>query len=199
MNEELKHKLLNTVGMELISKGFYLVVNAKKYLIFHRKTELYIEILQFAKERNETYFLVSSSIVYTKGSSKYSNLCYQAFKECNDGDINKISVDDCFKKYFLKGKNREKPEVRIKPELRQKVQFQRLNFMDDDFGLANVMNIIFCRNVLMYFDKTTQEAVLKKFMKYLSKGGYLFLGHSETIFNMILPLKNVAPTIFQKV
>ena len=106
---------------------------------------------------------------------------------------------DIKKSYFLKGKDREKPEVRIKPAIRQKVQFQRLNFMDDDFGLANVMNIIFCRNVLMYFDKTTQEAVLKKFMKYLSKGGYLFLGHSETIFNMILPLKNVAPTIFQKV
>ena len=103
MNEELKHKLLNIVGKELISKGFYLAVNAKKYLIFHRKTESYIEIIQFAKERNETYFLVSSSIVYTKVSSEYSNICYQAFKECNDGDINKISVDDCFKKYFLKG------------------------------------------------------------------------------------------------
>ena len=106
---------------------------------------------------------------------------------------------DIKKKYFLKGKNREKPEVRIKPELRQKVQFQRLNFMDDDFGLANAMNIIFCRNVLIYFDKPTQEAVIKKFMKYLTKGGYLFLGHSETIFNMDLPLKTVAPTVFQKI
>ena len=71
--------------------------------------------------------------------------------------------------------------------------------MDDDFGLANVMNIIFCRNVLIYFDKPTQEAVIRKFMKYLTKGGYLFLGHSETIFNMDLPLKTVAPTVFQKI
>lgn len=107
--------------------------------------------------------------------------------------------DGIEEKYFIKHKDLEKSVMKIKSEICQKVQFERLNFMDDDFCLENTMDIIFCRNVLMYFDKTTQEAVLKKFMKYLSKGGYLFLGHSETIFNMILPLKNVAPTIFQKV
>ena len=71
--------------------------------------------------------------------------------------------------------------------------------MDEDYCLENSMNIIFCRNVLMYFDKTTQETVIQKFMKHLQKGGYLFLGHSENIFNMNLPLKNVALTVFQKI
>ena len=89
--------------------------------------------------------------------------------------------------------------MKIKSEICQKVQFERLNFMDDDFCLENTMDIIFCRNVLMYFDKITQESVLKKIMKYLAKGGYLFLGHSETIYNMNLPLEMVAPTVFKKV
>ena len=106
---------------------------------------------------------------------------------------------DIKNKYFEKNKESEKTEFRIKPEISQKVKFQRLNFMDDDFAVEKEMNIIFCRNVLMYFDKTTQGTVLKKIIKYLSKDGYIFLGHSETIYNMDLPLKMVAPTIFQKI
>ena len=102
-------------------------------------------------------------------------------------------------KYFIKCDNSGKKEIKIKNEICQKVKFQRLNFMDEDYCLENSMNIIFCRNVLMYFDKTTQETVIQKFMKHLQKGGYLFLGHSENIFNMNLPLKNVALTVFQKI
>ena len=71
--------------------------------------------------------------------------------------------------------------------------------MDDDFGFTDTMQIIFCRNVLIYFDKETQEKVIRKFLKYLEPGGYLFLGHSETIFGMDLPLKSVAPTVFQRI
>ena len=74
-----------------------------------------------------------------------------------------------------------------------------MNFIDRDYGLNESFQIIFCRNVLIYFDKETQKKVLEKFMKYLEPGGFLFLGHSETIMNMNLPLKTVAPTVFQKI
>lgn len=102
-------------------------------------------------------------------------------------------------RYFLKGKSQQNPQVRLKQEIRDRVEFMRLNFMDDDFGFRDTMQIIFCRNVLIYFDKETQERVIKKFMHYLEPGGFLFLGHSETIFGMDLPLKTVAPTVFQRV
>ena len=59
-------------------------------------------------------------------------------------------------------------------------------------------NAIFCRNVLIYFDKATQKSVIRKLLQHLVPGGYLFLGHSETIFGMELPLKTVGPTIFKK-
>ena len=62
-----------------------------------------------------------------------------------------------------------------------------------------MFHIIFCRNVLIYFDKKTQEDVIRKFLRNLEVGGYLFLGHSETILNMDLPLKTVAPTVYQKI
>lgn len=103
------------------------------------------------------------------------------------------------KKYFLKSKGDKKPLVRLKPEIRQKVHFQRLNFMDSNYPVQNEKHIIFCRNVLIYFEKQTQEAVIRKLVSHLVPGGYLFLGHSETIFGMDLPLKTVAPTVFKKI
>lgn len=103
------------------------------------------------------------------------------------------------KNYFLKSKNSEKPLVRIKPEIRRIVSFKRINFIDADYGLNETFQIIFCRNVLIYFDKDVQKKVLQKFMEFLEPGGYLFLGHSETIMNMDLPLKTVSPTVFQKI
>lgn len=103
------------------------------------------------------------------------------------------------KRYFLKSKNEEKPLVRLKPEIRQKVHFQRMNFMDSSYPVQNEKHIIFCRNVLIYFEKQTQEDVIRKLVSHLVPGGYLFLGHSETIFGMDLPLKTVGPTVFKKV
>lgn len=103
------------------------------------------------------------------------------------------------KSYFLKCTNKELNCARIKPELRRHVSFKRLNFMDNDFRMPEIYDIIFCRNVLIYFDKETQESVIGKFMKYLQPDGYLFLGHSETIFSMNLPLRTCIPTVYKKV
>ena len=89
--------------------------------------------------------------------------------------------------------------MRLKQEIREHVNFMRLNFMDDDYGFRDTLQIIFCRNVLIYFDKANQERVIKQFLRYLEPGGYLFLGHSETIFGMTLPFRTVAPTVFQRV
>ena len=101
--------------------------------------------------------------------------------------------------YFLKGKDPHNPSVRLKQEIRDRVNFMRLNFMDDDYGFRDTLQIIFCRNVLIYFDKTNQERVINQFLRYLEPGGYLFLGHSETIFGMTLPFRTVAPTVFQRI
>ncbi len=107
---------------------------------------------------------------------------------------------DLKKRYFLKSKKQENPLVRVNPYTRGKVKFDRLNFMDDDYSIVSTSkNIIFCRNCLIYFDKATQESVIRKLIKHLVPGGYLFLGHSETIFGMDLPLKTVGPTIFKKI
>lgn len=106
---------------------------------------------------------------------------------------------DLKKRYFLKSKDADAQLVRVNKETREKVRFSRLNFMDEEYPETSPKNIIFCRNVLIYFDKPTQEAVIRKLIKHLIPGGYLFLGHSETIFGMDLPLETVAPTTFRKI
>lgn len=102
------------------------------------------------------------------------------------------------KKYCMRGKNNRKDLVRIVPEVRRVVLFKRLNFLDNNFGIPDPMDIIFCRNVIIYFDQATQEQVLRKICEYLRPGGYLFMGHSETLNQITVPLVQVAPTIYKK-
>jgi chemotaxis protein methyltransferase CheR len=102
------------------------------------------------------------------------------------------------KKYLLRSKDKAKNLYRVVPELRKYVQFRRLNFMDGDFGFREKVDVIFCRNVVIYFDKPTQEKLLNKFCNCLSPDGYIFMGHSETLFGMDVPLVQVAPTIYRR-
>lgn len=102
------------------------------------------------------------------------------------------------KKYLLKSKDRSKNIVRIAPELRRKVDFKRLNFMEP-FPFKEKKDIIFCRNVVIYFDRPTQYKLFNEFCMRLVSGGFLFIGHSESISGMGLPVKQVAPTVYQRI
>lgn len=102
------------------------------------------------------------------------------------------------KKYLLRSRERSKSLVRIAPGLRSLVSFRRINFMDDDFGIAEKMDIIFCRNVVIYFDKPTQLILMRKFHRQLRPGGYLFIGHSETLSGLDVDFKPVASTVYRK-
>lgn len=102
------------------------------------------------------------------------------------------------KKYLLKNKNAENPDVRIIPELRNKARFQRLNLMSDSYNVPADFDVIFCRNVLIYFERDVQEMVINKLLRHLKTGGYFFLGHSESIMGMNVPLHQLKPTIYRK-
>ena len=102
------------------------------------------------------------------------------------------------KKYLLKSRDRKKRMVRIVPELRSGIDFRSLNFMEDDYGIRRARDVIFCRNVLIYFDRPTQEIVLKRICRHLRPGGYMFMGHSETLNGLNVPLSQAAPTIYRK-
>ncbi|MBV8650430.1 MAG: protein-glutamate O-methyltransferase [Alphaproteobacteria bacterium] len=105
---------------------------------------------------------------------------------------------DLRKRYLLRSKNDSRGLVRIVPELRRMVQFGRLNLMDESYPVDRGLDVIFCRNLLIYFDKPTQQAVLTRLCDHLRPGGYLFLGHSETLAGFGLPLQSIGTTVFRR-
>lgn len=100
--------------------------------------------------------------------------------------------------YVMQPVDATSDQVRISPKLRRNVSFARLNLMDATYPVGDPMHIIFCRNVLIYFDKATQTAVVSKLCEQLAPGGYLFIGHAESVAGMDLPVRQVANTVFRK-
>ncbi len=103
------------------------------------------------------------------------------------------------KRYFLKSKDRINPTVRVKPELQKNIALKHVNLMDGHYDMNESFDVIFCRNVLIYFDRATQEKVIGKLCNYLKPGGIFFIGHSESLSGMDVPLEHIKPTIFRKV
>jgi chemotaxis protein methyltransferase CheR len=101
-------------------------------------------------------------------------------------------------RYVLTAQAARRTDVRIVPELRAAIGFARLNLMDPQYRVGEPMDLIFCRNVLIYFDKPIQEQVIKRLAACLRPGGYLFLGHSESIAGFDLPLRTVANTVLRR-
>jgi chemotaxis protein methyltransferase CheR len=102
------------------------------------------------------------------------------------------------KRYFLSSKNPAKDEVRVIPRLRRCTNFMRMNLMDEVYPVDRDVDIIFCRNVLIYFDKPTQRKVVEQLCAHLRPGGYFIVGHSESmIHNEAIGLEQLKPTIFR--
>lgn len=103
------------------------------------------------------------------------------------------------KKYLLRSKDKSKNQVRVNAALRAKVRFRPVNFMEQDLGIRETADIIFCRNVLIYFDRTTQTKVIRRLCRHLLMGGYLFTGHSETLNGLDVPLVQETSTVYRHV
>jgi len=103
------------------------------------------------------------------------------------------------RKYFMRSCEPGSDRVRVVPELRRMVEFRRLNFMDGDYGMSEKADAIFCRNVIIYFDRPTQERILQRLSNCLVPGGYMFVGHAETLHDMKLPLEPVAPALYRRI
>lgn len=101
-------------------------------------------------------------------------------------------------KYLLRSKDPERKVVRIVPDLRRAVTFERLNFMDANYNVRGAFDVVFFRNVMIYFDRQTQEKVLNRICRNLNPGGYLFVGHSETLAGLDVPTVPVGPAIYRK-
>ncbi|HHI75815.1 MAG TPA: chemotaxis protein CheR [Gammaproteobacteria bacterium] len=101
------------------------------------------------------------------------------------------------KRWFLKGRGRQQGMVRVKPELRERIDFGLLNLMQD--WRREPQDIIFCRNVIIYFDKESKRRLIDRFADTIKPGGFLFIGHSESLFQVSERFELIGKTIYRRV
>lgn len=90
---------------------------------------------------------------------------------------------DMVKRFFLRGTGEQEGQVKVRQELRNMITFRQLNLLDEKWPMRSQFNVIFCRNVMIYFDKSTQLLILKKFVPLLRADGLMFAGHSESFYH----------------
>jgi len=115
----------------------------------------------------------------------------------SDNSLSTIPVE--YRGYLMRSRDPKRHAIRVVPELRQHTDFRLQNLMDSQYKVKKGMHIIFCRNVLIYFDRPTQEQILTKLVGLLAPGGFLFIGHSESLSGMNLPVSQVQSTIYRKI
>lgn len=101
-------------------------------------------------------------------------------------------------RYLAMVQHNGQPHLQVTPELRKLITFARFNLMTPNFPFRHGFDIIFCRNVMIYFDRPTQQALVGRFAEMLHKDGYLMIGHSESLSNVEHSLSYVEPTVYQK-
>ena len=87
----------------------------------------------------------------------------------------------------------------VRPQLQEMILFRRLNLINESYPFRNQFHLIFCRNVMIYFDERTRAGILQRFHRHLANDGYLFIGHSETANQHSALFTNVQPAIYRKV
>jgi chemotaxis protein methyltransferase CheR len=101
-------------------------------------------------------------------------------------------------RYFQKGLRDWKGYFRVKDDLRRQINFRHLNLLEPDYPFTKPFDVIFCRNVMIYFDRATHETLLRSLSERLVPGGYLMVGHSESLNSIKHSLRSVQPAIYWK-
>ena len=105
---------------------------------------------------------------------------------------------ELLKRYFQKGSGKFEGSCRVKEMLRKKVTIKRVNLFEPSYPISAEQHLIFCRNVLIYFDKPSQSELIRKLSLQLAPGGYLFIGHSESLMGIEHRLRPLGHGIFMR-
>jgi chemotaxis protein methyltransferase CheR len=110
--------------------------------------------------------------------------------------VEKLSPERA-RRFFLKGKGEQTGLVRVRPELRKMITFKQLNLLSDNWPISGQFDVIFCRNVMIYFDKPTQGKILSRFAPLMKPDGLLFAGHSENFLYVTDAFKLRGKTVYE--
>lgn len=134
-----------------------------------------------------------------EGSDISSRILARAATAIYEGQRLQLPTPDLLSRYFQKGTGEYAGQYRVKDILTKQVKFHRLNLLQAQYPVAPNQHVIFCRNVMIYFDGPTQQELVMKLINQLAPGGFFVVGHSESLLGIKHPLKTLKPGIYQKV
>lgn len=166
-----------------------------------------INIWCSAASTGEEPYSIAMTVLETMGSSKppvhilASDLDTQVLARAEQGiyPIERLDKMDVQRRnnFFLRGKGAQEGYVRVRQELRDLIVFRQINLLHDNWPVRAPLNAIFCRNVMIYFDKPTQRSILEKFAPLLAPDALVFVGHSESLHHVSDLFSPVGRTVYQ--
>lgn len=152
---------------------------------------LEIVLSEYARQHGSFPWAVEASDISTRILAKARAGVYAA-------EHVKMPEPDFLPRYFQKGTGAHEGFYRVKEALRSQVQYHHLNLLQAEYPVAANQHVIFCRNVMIYFDTETQQELVLKLFRQLAPGGYLIVGHSESLLGVKHSLQTIKPGIYQK-
>jgi chemotaxis protein methyltransferase CheR len=149
-----------------------------------------LTLLEALGESSDTKIRILATDISTRVLAQAERGAYQAARFAN-------LPQSYLRRYLLKGEGRWQDWYMMKKEVRSLIEFRRLNLMES-FPHKETFPVIFCRNVMIYFDRQKQGEVVNRLAQAIEPGGYLFVGHSESLNSIQHPLQYVAPAIYRK-
>jgi chemotaxis protein methyltransferase CheR len=151
-----------------------------------------ITLCEYFHDKNRPDIKILATDIDTQVLRKGEAAIYSA------ADVENIDIN-ILKKYFKRGSGENDGLFKIKDAVRSLITFRRLNLLDDTYPMKGTFNIIFCRNVIIYFDNESRRKLFDKFYRYLSDDGFLIMGHSETLAGLTSKFSFIGNTIYKKV
>jgi chemotaxis protein methyltransferase CheR len=137
-----------------------------------------------------------------QGSILATDISTQALKKAAAGNFREERFEglplETLGVHLLRGQGQSAGWFKVRPEVRALIEFRRLNLMNVPAEIG-LFRVIFCRNVMIYFDQVTQEALILRLMQHLEPGGYLFIGHSESLNGMRHALEYIQPAVYRRI
>lgn len=150
-----------------------------------------ILLAEFARQQGNFTWQIEASDISSRILDRARNAIYPE-------DRVKMPQPEWLARYFQKGVGEYVGYYRVKDALRQAVKFHRMNLLQPDYPVAPHQNVIFCRNVMIYFDQATQQELVGRLTQQLAPNGYLVVGHSESLLGVKHALKSVKPGVYRR-
>lgn len=150
-----------------------------------------IVLAEFAREHGPVRWHVEASDISTRILARARDGIYPA-------DRVNLPAPDLLPRYFQKGTGTHTGYFRVKEALRATMTFHRMNLLQADYPVHGAQHVIFCRNVMIYFDAATQQELVSKLAAQIAPGGYLVVGHSESLLGVKHGLKTIKGGIYRK-